>query len=316
VTRALGVALALVAAPAIGSPGDERPRVSISVLGCEPALAREARRIAAIELRAALIDTTPDETTTQITATCAAQTVNLRVIDPTTGKSLERTVALSQAAPTARARLLALALAELVVASWSELESNPEPKAPASAPLASPAAREAARRVIAPRPLELAAVFDAHRLASGDLTLGGGARSAIWTSSRLFLRFDALADYAELARPTGTIALTMPSFSGALGVSFGSDWLQPRVSLGARAGYAWLSGAAGSTATTGERQRGVWGGPELALDLCAWPHARVHPLLSFSAGAHMFGVRGTVAGGRDVLATGVWTGLSLGAAVR
>jgi len=310
------VALALLAAPAAGSPADERPRVSIAVLGCDPVLAHEARRIAAIELRAALIDTTPDETTTQITATCAARTVDLRVIDPTTGKSLERTVALSQAAPSARARLLALALAELVVASWSELESNPEPKAPPSAPLASPAAREAARRAIAPRPLELAAVFDAHLLASRDLTYGGGARMAIWTSSRLFLRFDALADYAELARPTGTIALTMPSLSGALGVSFGTGWLQPRVSLGARAGYVWLSGAAANTATTGARERGFWGGPELALELSAWPHSRVHPLLSFSVGAHMFGVRGTVAGGRDVLATGVWSGLGLGAALR
>ncbi len=309
------MALAVVAARASGAP-DESPRVSVAVLGCDPALAREARRITAIELRAVLIDASPDEATTQITATCAAQSANLQVVDPTTGKSLERSVALSQAAPTARARLLALALAELVVASWSELESNPEPKAATAAPLAPKAAREAARRVIAPLPIELAALIDAQRLASRDLILGGGARTEIWVSPRLFLRFDALAHYAELSRPTGTIALTMPSLSGALGVSFETAWLEPRLSLGARAGYAWLSGVAGSAATTGERERGAWAGPELVVELSAWPHARVHPLLSFSVGAHILGVRGTVNGGRDILATGVWSGLSLGAAVR
>jgi len=54
----------------------------------------------------------------------------------------------------------------------------------------------------------------------------------------------------------------------------------------------------------------------LAFELSAWPHARVHPLLSLSVGAHIFGVRGTVEGGRDILATGVWSSVSLGAAVR
>jgi hypothetical protein len=308
--------LLVVAAHASGAPGDERPRVSIAVLGCDETLAREAQRITAIELRAVLVDAAPDQTTTQITATCAEDSASLRVIDPTTGKSVERSVALSQAAPTARARLLALAMAELVAASWSELEDNPEPKAPPAAPLAPKAAREAARGVVAHLPIELAAVADAHLLASRDLILGGGARTEIWISPRFFLRFDALVHYAELSRPSGTIALTMPSVSSALGASFGSAWLQPRLSAGARAGYAWMSGVAASAATTGDHQQGVWAGPELALELSAWPRAHVHPLLAFSVGAHIFGVRGTVNGGRDIMATGLWSALSIGAAVR
>jgi hypothetical protein len=52
------------------------------------------------------------------------------------------------------------------------------------------------------------------------------------------------------------------------------------------------------------------------VDLSAWPRARVHPILSLSVGAHVIGVRGTVNGGRDVMATSAWGGLSLGAAVR
>src|SRR4029077_3546233 len=104
------VAVFIVAARARGEPREDKPRVSIAVVGCDDALANEAQRIAAIELRAALVEATPDEATTQVTATCSAESANLRVLDPTTSKSVERSVALSQAASTARARLLALAI--------------------------------------------------------------------------------------------------------------------------------------------------------------------------------------------------------------
>jgi len=290
--------------------------VSIAIVGCEEPLAQEARRITTIELHAALVNAAPDGATTQISAACSEQSARLRVIDPTTGKAVERTVALGQAAPSARARLLALAMAELVAASWSELENNPEPKAAAVAPLAPPSAREAARRVVAPRPIELQALADAQLLASRDVVLGGGARGELWLSERFFLRLDALFLYGEPSRATGSVALTMPSASGALAVSFGSGWLQPRLSLGVRAGYAWMNGIATSTATTGDHQRGIWGGPELGFELAAWSHARVHPVLALSLGAHLFGVRGKVDDGRDIKATGLWSGLSLGAAVR
>jgi hypothetical protein len=153
-------------------------------------------------------------------------------------------------------------------------------------------------------------------LASRDLIFGGGLRTALWISPPFFLRIDALAHYAELARPSGSIALTMSSLSIALGASGSGAWLRPRVSLGARAGYAWMSGVAASAATTGLHQEGAWLGPELALELAAWPHARVHPVLALSVGGSVIGVRGTVKGGRDVMATGFWGGLGLGAAVK
>jgi len=159
-------------------------------------------------------------------------------------------------------------------------------------------------------------VGDAHLLASGDWLLGGGVRTEMAISPRLFLRFDALAHHAELSRATATIALTMPSLSSAVGISFGTGSLRPRASLGARAGYVWMSGVAGDAMTTGYREAGAWVGPEVAVELSAWSHARVHPVLALSAGAHVVGVRGTVSGGRDVMATSVWGGLGLGAAVR
>ena len=310
------MALVVVSARAGAEPREDKPRVSIVVLDCDAELAREAQRIAAIELRAALVAGTPDEATTEVTATCSAQSAKLRVVDPTTRKSVERSVVLSQTAVTARARLLALAIAELVAASWSELESNPEPKVPPAAPRAPEAVREAAREAIAPRLVELAAVADAHLLASRDLIFGAGARGEIWISPTFFVRFDALAHHAELSRTTGTIAVTMPSLSSALGACLCSASLRPSVSLGARAGYVWMNGVAGDGTTRGTRQQGAWVGPELAVELSAWSRARIHPVLSLSVGVHVVGVRGTVNDGRDVMATALWSGLGLGVAVR
>jgi hypothetical protein len=304
-------------ATAAGAPGIDRPRVSIGIAGCDPALAREAQRIAAIELRATLVESAPDATVTQVTAACRDTGAALEVIDPTTGKSLGRTVALTEAAPNGRARLLALAIAELVAASWSELQSNPRPQAPAATPLAPYAAREAARAAVADRSLELCAAVDMHLLASGDLLFGAGARAALWISPLVFARFDALADYAELGRAAGSVAVIMPSVSAALGAArwLGTS-LRPAISLGLRGGYVWMNGIADGTTATGARQHGVWLGPEIVLQVSAWPSARVHPVLGVAAGAHLLGVRGTVNDGRDIEAVGIWGGVSAAVAVR
>jgi len=291
--------------------------VSIDIVGCDPLLARESRRIAAIELRATLVDTAPDAAVTRVTATCRAPVAALAVVDPTTGKSLERTVSLTEAPENGRARLLALAVAELVAASWSELQTNPKPRAPAATLLAPTSAREAARAAVADRSIELAAAFDVHLLASRDWLFGGGARAGVWISPLLFARFDALADYAELTRAGGTVAVLMPSVSAALGTS---GWLgpslRPAISLGLRAGYVRMNGISDGRAATSSLQQGLWLGPEVALQITALARTRVHPVLGLSAGAHLVGVRGTVDGGRDVEAVGLWGGISAAVAVR
>lgn len=226
-------------------------------------------------------------------------------------------MALTETAPSGRARLLALAVAELVAASWSELQSNPQPRAPPATPLAPYGAREAARAAVAEQSLELAAAFDVHLLASGDFLFGGGARAAVWISPLFLARFDALADYAEVRRETGRVAVLMPSVSAALGVSrwIGAS-LRPAFSVGLRGGYVRMNGIADGTAATGSHQQGVWLGPEVTLQVSAWDRARVHPVLGVSAGAHLLGVRGTVNNERDVEAVGIWGGVSAAVAVR
>ena len=116
-------------------------------------------------------------------------------------------------------------------------------------------------------------------------------------------------------------AAARPLIPGAQGMTYRHDYFARNAAavLVATLGLACAaseSGVAGSGATTGSHEEGAIFGPELAVELPAWPHARVHPLLSLSVGASILGVRGTVNGGRDVMASGVFGGLGVGAAVR
>jgi len=302
----------------IEAAGEPR-RVAIRVVGCEPELAHEAQRILAIELRATLVDAASESGVTRATVACGGGVANISVVDPTLGKAVERSVAFTDTPPKARARLLALAVAELVVASGSELESTPLPPAPPPTPPATPASERPAARAggVAAGPVELAALFDLRLLASRDWLLGGGARAAARLSPLFFVQADALLDYAQLGRVSGSVAVTMPSLSLAIGASKDiGPALCPAISAGVRAGYVWMNGTPAGTAATGSHQQGPWLGPELLLQVSAWASERVHPVLGVSAGAYLVGVRGTIDGDRAVEAVRFWGGISAGLALR
>ena len=59
---------------------------------------------------------------------CHDHDAELRVQDPLSRKIVTRHINVGAAAPNARARLIAIATSELVLASWSELETNPDPR--------------------------------------------------------------------------------------------------------------------------------------------------------------------------------------------
>jgi hypothetical protein len=123
---------------------DAHPLVRLDIDPCAGVAAADVRRAIAIELTGALAeptDVTPDAT--RVAVVCTGELVELRVDDPITGKSLQRMIDLREA-PDARPRLLALAIVELVTASWTELDTNPDPKVPPAGPRASPEVREAA----------------------------------------------------------------------------------------------------------------------------------------------------------------------------
>src|SRR5262249_54002562 len=161
--------------------------------------APEIRRILAIELHASLETHAPDAVT-RVRMACSDGRVVLHVDDSVTGKSLERAIALDAVAPAARNRLLALAIAELIGASWSELALHAQRIVEPIGPRAPPEARAAALESVR-TPLRIEAVAQVRAMPSGpDLLVGGGlrigARYRAWGWS-----VDALVDHGEVATP-------------------------------------------------------------------------------------------------------------------
>jgi hypothetical protein len=145
-----GGLLALSALCALGFPNvalaQAELRVHVEVRDCGELSQPEIRRVLAAELNAQLAEEhSPD--VTRIVIECRGARTVLRVGDPLTRKVVQRTIDLGSSDPPARGRLVALATAELVLASWTELESNPTPKVEPAGPPPPPAARAAARQV-------------------------------------------------------------------------------------------------------------------------------------------------------------------------
>lgn len=129
--RACAVAVATVFVPVTVAAQTIAPRPSVRLLvdACVGADRAEVERIATIELRPSMVTTAGDDpVSVRVEVSCADVGVRVRVDDSITRKSLERVVRVSDVDPRARARWVAIAAAELVRASWSELDDEPAPR--------------------------------------------------------------------------------------------------------------------------------------------------------------------------------------------
>jgi hypothetical protein len=297
-----------------------RPPAVVELVACEQPLEADVRRIVGVELRATVVDAVgAGDAVTRVVATCRGLVVDLVLTDAATAKRLERTVALSEVAPTARARLLALAVAELVVASRQEIPSDAAPTAttlPPRQPL--PSRPRADDREVEMRP-ETFAMADAIGVArafpgSGLWLLGAGARGCFTLSRPLRLSLEVTAEWGKPSRTTGQVAAF--AIGGAVGLGWGIErkhaFLMPW--LGARGGGARLTGEPNpdATHTVGETQTGPWLGPEIGFAATLFPRAPVHAMMALSAGVVLVGVRGEVSGDRGVNFYGPWAALVVG----
>ena len=147
-TRARGRALPFVLASlsGAGAAAAQSPaQVQLTVDACVAAPRSEIERLCALELGAQpLPPTVISSDATRLLVTCRERLILLQVDDPVTGKTTQRLINVGRLAPPGQARLLALALAELVTASWVELALSPKPQVPSAQALATPVARRAA----------------------------------------------------------------------------------------------------------------------------------------------------------------------------
>lgn len=324
--RGFAAALALAGTTFLEAAGlaAPHPPIELKLDPCVDMPRKEVVRVLTIELGAPLEGFDKGGTDrTRVLVACEETLLTIRVDDPITGKSLERTIDLAEA-PRARPRLLALAIVELISASWTELESNPHPRVPPAGPRASPESRRLALHAVQRR-LESSALRRPRLLAiasglaffSGPGLLGGaGLQLAQDHAHHLGWRTDIQAHHGSTAVSLGSASVDTISFSAAL--VFHQAWRKVGLHLGAglRGGAARLSGSPDAIGTAqGRSGWGAWGGPSGRVDVSILATRRLVFELGLEAGYVVVPVGGLVGGAREVAVDGAFVGFHLGGGI-
>lgn len=242
----------------------------------------------------------------------------VRVDDPVTRKSLARTIELKQVTSKTMARYLALAIAELVEASWAEL-TLPTPRVvePLGEAPASEQRSAAAEQVRVAGPVRLEAFGVARRVFTTNLwQFGGGARILV---SGPLVGGLLEVEGAHGLRPTALGTVAVDSATVALLVTLTAPSLGPVTvsgAVGARGGVGLVTGTPFDPArSSGASLLAPWIGPCGALrGIATWRSWFIS--LGVESGLTVVGVEGTVAGAPGPGLIGGWLGLSLGLGAR
>jgi hypothetical protein len=315
-------ALVAVALALAGRPSSEaRLEVAVAIDPCLAVARSDVLRLTELELDTRVIPPSlaPDHAT-RVDVSCAGKHVHLRVTDPVTGKSLERTLALSPQEEDVTARAVALAIAELVLTSWMELTFPDPPPRTVGFHAPPPEVKDLAEE----RAVTLGARSSHvdHVLAVGQaqgpfrgfgVGWGGGARLG-WNfgDDWLGLDVDLLATQSKASSDLGSV--TASTWSSGLRASF-KLWLDPvwlEASPGFRLGIARLAGTpTDETEVRGGVVAGAWAGPMAyaGFGLEFWEVAFT---LGAEGGYVMQGVSGRVDENTPVAISGPWLALSAG----
>jgi hypothetical protein len=297
--------------------------VALHCEGCPTLREPELRRRLAIELPGLVLEPAMlRAASVAVTVVCFPSAVKLSLDDAITAKSLVRLIDLHHVAPEVHTRIVAIAVAELVLASWSELETNPTPRvAPLRRqPPAPQSASQALGAVQARGPglpdhqLRLEAVgstlvFSAGPLWGGGLALASDVRSAFGWS------VDVLAHHRSIATGRGDVAIDV--ITAAARVLAQGRWsrLSLRGGFGLRAGTTILTGR-GSASVRGDHVVWAAGGPMVNFSLGFTVVHRLSLELGGEGGYWVFPTGGLVNGQREVALEGPFVGVQLGLGLR
>jgi len=316
---ALSIAASLALRAGLASGAERHPSVALEIGACLDVEQAEVRRIVAIELRALMIGSDSAEPITRVAVDCYNPLVEIRVEDPVTGKSLERKIDLSTSERTIRARLLALAIAELVSSSWTELVSNPDPTVAPAGPVASERERRAAQQTVRireelrRRPIVFGAAAMGRFFLRGAGPLWGGRAEVMPRLPIGSLTLDANVDHGVVKASLGDVSMTTASG----GVGWRAEWSDRTwlVEAGgeARLGAVWLYGTPRSPEQVAGAGGVAWtGGPVFVVRSGFLPWERTQVTVGVELGYALVGANGRVAGVPEVRLDGAWVGLSLG----
>jgi len=145
--RVVGFAFALVVSCQLRPAVAAAPPVRLTLSDCRELDGAEVERLFQAELDAGTPPAT-DNDVTDVRILCSGARASVKVLDRLSRKSVERSFELSLFVGPARNRLVALGAAELVLASWAELSTNPRPRAEPEGTPASDEARISAKRTV------------------------------------------------------------------------------------------------------------------------------------------------------------------------
>jgi len=239
---------------------------------------------------------------------CEAPAAVLEVREPERTEPLRVRLDLAAAAPEARERLLALALAELI--TTSQLEHTPKDPAPAAQPPAQPDEPSQNARA----PLFELWVAPSLSLAGAPIASSwGGELGVAHALGPLILAADFQAHFGQNDRAASDVAMRLLSTSALLMVPLIDSGAQLAIGAGLRLGHATLFARSHRASLQAEDLSGVWLGPALraALSLPLLAPARLR--FALESGYLARAVVGLDEQGVDRMALrGAWFVASLG----
>ena len=301
---------AFAAAEAGPTPSEGGVRIESST--CPHGLVDDVQHLARVELNGVALPQGVDAP--RVILTCAGRVTLIRVVlgDENDSRQLD----LDQTDDTLRARVIALASAELVRDTAKRSLHLPAPPAkplpPAPLPQASvpfvgllPPARAAAKsRLVAFGKLSN---FDS----SFDPLYGGGLGFA-HDIGRLSLGLGSELLASERDVALGSVQVLAADFSLRLALRFPSSILPSEVGVGHALGVARIRGKANSGEADGQTISGTWAGPFVFGGFESQLGEPFFLQLAGQLGIVTLPVHGQVARSQDLRVSGVWAGFSLG----
>jgi hypothetical protein len=322
-TRRLGgvlgtLAVVLLQASAFAKPSG--PPVRLSTAACDDLPWDKIRHLIEIELGASLVESAraPDPNTTQVMVDCTGAATRLRVDEPVTGKALERRLALDKTPERARPRLVALAITELVFASWMELSAEPKEEVPTVGATASAETREQVLAAVRgrmqrqARQWRLSALGASRTIRGEQFSFGGGLLLQLALPGWASFTADVVGDRGRVDLTGGQA--NIDTLSVGLGAYWGREFAPTRLDLG-------IGGRVAMTAIKGQPDPGgslrgetlaaPWGGP-FASARFGVAMGRAWGSLGVEGGWVVLPITGRVAGRPEVQIDRFWVTLALG----
>jgi hypothetical protein len=305
------------------------PVVALDTAGCPSLESALVHRLVGIELGTA-VEPAAEDVTTLVTLRCSEEAIDIEVADAVTNKTLRRSIDRHALGAGTDERVIALAVAELVEASWVELRLEPEPPRPPSpVPEVRPEQRARALEIVeaeepapapsspTPRPGNLGAALglrwlpiEALSLISGGMATGDGfGRYGAWGAG-----IEAFGGRAAAGPGDVSIAGLGPWAALYLRVEPKAVTLQS--GLGVRGGWVGLAGRNPSPGVATRRHDRPWLAPFVEVMALVRVRDRFGPWAAIDASWIVVGARGRHDGVEVVRFGGPTLGLRFGLAWR